>query len=101
MTAFNVVRFRLKPGREQDFIEAHRKVHLDWPGLRRVALVKSGTERFFIVGEWEGMEAMAAARPQMVATLDSFRHMLEEVGEGLGVTDPVSGVAVLDETAPR
>ena len=27
MTAFNVVRFRVKPGREQDFVEAHRNAN--------------------------------------------------------------------------
>ena len=25
MTAFNIVRFRVKPGREQEFLEAHKK----------------------------------------------------------------------------
>lgn len=42
------------------------------------------------------MEALAAARPQMIATLDSFRHTLEDLGDGLGVTDPVSGAVVLE-----
>ena len=31
MTAFNVVRFRVKPGREQEFLDAHRKVQADGP----------------------------------------------------------------------
>jgi hypothetical protein len=44
------------------------------------------------------MEAMAAARPHMIATLDSFRNMLEDLGGGLGVTDPVSGEVVLEMT---
>lgn len=101
MTAFNVVRFRLKPGREQDFVDAHRKVQMDWPGVRRMSLVKAGEDRFVVIGEWESMDAMAAARPQMIATLDSFRHMLEDLGGGLGVTDPVSGTAVLDVTGAR
>jgi hypothetical protein len=42
MTAFNVVRFGVKPGREQEFLNAHRNVQTDWPGLRKVNLVKSG-----------------------------------------------------------
>jgi hypothetical protein len=41
------------------------------------------------------MDAMAAARPQMIATLDSFRDTLEDLGAGMGVTDPVSGEVVL------
>jgi len=29
MTAFNAVRFRVKPGREQEFLDAHKKVGAD------------------------------------------------------------------------
>ena len=35
MTAFNIVRFRAKPGREQDFIEAHRRADPGFRGLLR------------------------------------------------------------------
>jgi hypothetical protein len=31
----------------------------------------------------------------MIATLDSLRGMLEDLGGGLGVTDPVAGPFVL------
>lgn len=31
----------------------------------------------------------------MIATLDSFRDTLDDLGGGLGVTDPVSGDVVL------
>jgi hypothetical protein len=31
----------------------------------------------------------------MITTLDSFRDTLEDLGGGLGVTDPVSGRVVL------
>ena len=95
MTAFNAVRFKVKPGRDQEFIDAHRDVHRDWPGLRAVNLIKTGDQDYCIIGEWDDMDAMAAARPQMIATLDSFRDTLEELGEGKGVTDPVSGPVVL------
>jgi hypothetical protein len=30
MIAFNAVRFRVKPGREQEFLDAHRKAHVEW-----------------------------------------------------------------------
>ena len=42
------------------------------------------------------MDSIAAARPHMIATLDSFREMLEDLGDGRGVTDPVSGPVVLE-----
>jgi hypothetical protein len=41
------------------------------------------------------MDALVQARPDMIATLESFRDTLEELGGGLGVTDPVSGPVVL------
>jgi hypothetical protein len=31
MTAFSVVRFRVKPSREQEFLDAHRKIEAGWP----------------------------------------------------------------------
>jgi hypothetical protein len=42
------------------------------------------------------MEALANARPHMIATLNSFRDTLEDLGGGLGVTDPVAGPVVLE-----
>ncbi len=96
MTAFNTVRFRVKPGREEAFIEAHRRAERAWPGLRRANLIKTGDRTYCIIAEWSDMEALAAARPSMGATLDGFRDTLEDLGGGLGVTDPVSGPVVLE-----
>ena len=95
MTAFNTVRFKVKPGSEDEFLAAHKAVDRNWPGMRHANIIKSGEGRFCIIAEWESMEALAAGRPQMVATLDSFRQTLEDLGGGLGVTDPVSGGVVL------
>ena len=96
MTAFNAVRFRVKPGREQEFLDAHEGVEANWPGLRHANIIDAGEGRFCIIAEWDDMESMAAARPQMIATLDSFRDTLEDLGGDLGVTDPVSGPVVLE-----
>ena len=96
MTAFNAVRFRVKPGQEQAFLDAHRSVHAEWPGLRHVNMVKTGDRTFCIIAEWDDMDALAKARPNMIATLDSFRHTLEDLGGGLGLTDPVAGPVVLE-----
>ena len=91
MTAFNAVRFKVKPGRDQEFLDAHKKVQADWPGLKRVNMIKTGEHSYCIIAEWSDMDALAKARPNMIATLDSFRHTLEDLGGGLGVTDPVAG----------
>ena len=94
MTAFNVVRFRVKSGREQEFLDAHNKV-ADWFGLKHVNMIKTGERTYCIIAEWTDMDALAKARPNMIATLDSFRDTLEDLGGGLGVSDPVSGPVVL------
>jgi quinol monooxygenase YgiN len=96
MTAFNAVRFRVKPGREQEFLDAHKKIASDWPGLRHVNIIKTGDRSYCIIAEWADMEALAKARSNMIATLDSFRNTLEDLGGGLGVTDPISGPVVLE-----
>ena len=95
MTAFNAVRFKVKPGRDQDFLDAHKTIQAAWPGLRHVNIIKTGDQRYCIIAEWDDMASLAAARPQMIATLDSFRDTLEDLGEGRGVTDPASGPVVL------
>lgn len=96
MTAFNAVRFRVKPGRDKDFLDAHLKVESNWPGLRHANIMKTGDRSYCIIAEWSDEDSLAAARPHMVATLDSFRDTLEDLGGGLGVTDPVSGPVVLE-----
>jgi hypothetical protein len=101
MTAFNVVRFRVKPGLEQDFIDAHRSAFMDGiSGARRFVLVKTGDSTFCAVGEWDSFDHIVNARPAMIGVLDRFRAMLEELEGGTGVTDPVSGEAVLELGPP-
>ena len=95
MTAFNAVRFKVKPGREQEFLDAHKNVPAEWPGLRHVNIIKTGEQRYCIIAEWDDLESVARARPDMIKTLDSFRDTLEDLGGGLGVTDPVAGPVVL------
>jgi hypothetical protein len=91
MSAFNVVRFKVKPGCDAEFVSAHDNVGSAWPGLRRAHLVKTGEQTYCLVAEWEDVAAIGTARPQMIATLNSFRHVLDDLGNGLGVTDAVSG----------
>jgi antibiotic biosynthesis monooxygenase (ABM) superfamily enzyme len=95
MTAFNAVRFKIKPGREQEFLDAHRRIEAEWPGLRHVNIIKTGERSYCIIAEWNDMDSLTAARPHMIKTLDTFRDTLEDLGGGQGVTDPVSGPVVL------
>ncbi|MGE5566353.1 MAG: antibiotic biosynthesis monooxygenase [Parcubacteria group bacterium] len=96
MTAFNAVRFKVKPGREQDFLDAHKRAEANWPGMRHANIIQTGERTYCIIGAWDSMDALVAARPSMIATLDTFRDTLEDLGGGLGVTDPVAGSVVLE-----
>jgi L-rhamnose mutarotase len=95
MTAMNAVRMKVKPGRDEDFLNEHKNVGAGWQGLRRASIVKTGVHDYCIIAEWDDMDALVANRPNMVANLDKFRDMLEDLGNGLGVTDPVSGPVVM------
>ncbi len=96
MTAYNIVRNRVKPGLEKKFEEAIENQNHNFSGMKKLTLVMTGDRTYCLIGEWDSMESIIAARPQMIATLDTFRHMLEELSDDLGVTDPVSGNAVLE-----
>lgn len=101
MAAFNVVRFRVIPGAEQQFIEAHERGGLELAGFLGGSLVRTGDRDFCMIGEWEDFQDIVNARPAMIGFLDEVRHLLEDLGGGLGVTDPVSGHAVVRIWPPK
>ncbi|MER8499580.1 MULTISPECIES: DUF718 domain-containing protein [unclassified Mesorhizobium] len=94
MTAFNSVRFRVKPGSEDEFVELFSSAPRNFEGLRKMALIKSGDGAFFSIGEWDTFQHMVDARPTMLGNLDRFRHTLQQL-EG-GYTDAVSGETVFE-----
>jgi hypothetical protein len=98
MTAYNIVRFRVKPGMEEAFLASQRKSidDQDLPGALSAALVKTGERQYCFVGRWDDFDSIVAARPKMIGFLDEVRDYLEDLGSGLGVTDPVSGSAVIE-----
>jgi|ERR1700733_13327191 hypothetical protein len=95
MTAFNVVRFKVKAGRDQQFIDAHREAQFNWPGITHANMIKTGEHTYCVIAEWTDVDSIVKARASMIETLNSFRDTLEDLGGGLGVTDPVSGPVVL------
>jgi hypothetical protein len=95
MTAFNVVRFRVKPGQEQAFLEAHRQARPKFKGFVDGWLVKTGEQTYCMVAQWRTFQSIVNARPEMIGLLDGMRDLLEDLGGGLGVTDPVSGDTVM------
>ncbi|AWL92174.1 MULTISPECIES: antibiotic biosynthesis monooxygenase family protein [Bradyrhizobium] len=95
MHVYNVVRFKVKPGEEAAFLDAHRNGKAKWPGLEHGVILKTGEQTFCLIGTWASQDALAGARSAMIKTLDSFRSVLEDQGNGRGVTDAVSGAVVL------
>ena len=92
MTAMNVVHMRVKPGKVDDYIRVHKDMAMTaMPGGRNFWVVQSGERDFIVVGEWDNLDAMAKARPAMIANLDRLRPLLEDLGGGRGVTEPWSG----------
>ena len=91
MRAFSTVRFRVKPGHEDEFLDAHKDVGSEWPGLTHASIIKTGERSYSLIAEWTDADALAKARPAMIATLNSFRGTLEDLGDGKGVTDAVAG----------
>lgn len=100
MEACNAVRMRVKPGWEAEFLALNDPGHPDIPGMLDAWLVKTGDRDYCYVARWVSMEALAEGRVAMVEELDRMRHMLEELGDGLGVTDPVSGGIVSRKRTP-
>lgn len=97
MTAYNVVRFRVKPGKDAEFLAVHKAMDTSGlKGFRRGSVIKTGERTYCFLAEWGAMNDIVAARPQMIASLDKMRPLLEDLGGGLGFTDPVSGEAVVE-----
>lgn len=103
MSAYNVVRFRVKPGREKEFEDRYRQLinsgRNAYEGLRKIAVIKTGDRAYCLVGEWGTFEDIVAARPKMSGNLDWMSELLDDLGGGLGLTDPVSGEAVIEFNA--
>src|ERR1700736_3466175 len=70
MTAFNVVRFRVKPGRDQEFLDAPKTLGATWEALRHANIIKPGDRSYCIIAEWKDRDACIQARPNMISTLD-------------------------------
>lgn len=100
MSAFNIVRLRVKPGHEEQFIEAHRNVDRNgFVGFKGASLVRTGDRSYCFIGAWDDFSSIEKSREKMLSTLDAFRDDLEDLGGGLGVTDAVSGEVVLELNA--
>ena len=96
MTKFsNVVRFKVKPEYVNDFLQ-HFVELPSFEGKLSQILIKTSEHNYCAVGLWESEAAVVAARPAMIASLNTARHMLDEISPDMGVTDAVSGPVVVE-----
>ena len=64
MTAYNVVRFKVKQGQEQKFIELHKSLQ-DLDGMKDGALIKTGDPRLLLRGQsGRTMKALSRQGPR-------------------------------------
>ena len=99
MTAgfMNCVRARLK---QAELWEEYLAQMAAWErpaGLVSMHIARTSERDLCFVGLWDSEDAIAAARPQMIALLDQQRPMLDELSVDLGCTDPVSGPLLLSD----
>ena len=74
----NAVRFKVKEGCEEEYIELNKT--FDNPEGQKISrLFKTGERTYCYIGIWESAEAIAAQRDAMIANLDKARHLLEEL----------------------
>ena len=99
MTAYSVVRGRVKAGRQKDFEDRFREmssVEQGLPGFRKVALLKIGDTSYCSIAEWDSYKDLVNARPAMIGQLDRMRDILEDLPGDLGVTYAFSAEAIFE-----
>ena len=78
----SVVRFKVKPGNEQSFIDSMKKFS-NPDGVITRKVIKTGERSYCSVVEWVDENSLANARQQMIAYLDTIRDILEELSSEL------------------
>ena len=99
MPAFvSCVRFVAKPGQGEELV-ARIKAFSMPEGLEQHLAIQTGERSYCTFAFWSSEDALVAARPSLIAFLDTLRHLLEEISPELGVTDPVSGPVIVNDRA--
>ncbi len=95
MEYINAVRVCVKEGKVEEFVSLNQDFQRG-VGQSKSYLVQTGDRTYCWVGVWDSEQALVDARDEMISNLDTVRHCLEDLGNGLGVTDPISGPVALE-----
>ncbi len=82
MTAFNVVRFKVKPGMAEAFLGAHRDIAQSWSGLRHANIIEAGEGRYCIIAEWGAWKHSRRAGRRWSPRLTAFVRRSRTSEEG-------------------
>lgn len=91
----STVRFLVKENAGDEFVARHKE-NFHVAEVANSYIIKTSERTFAFVAIFESEQKLMDARPQMIASLDSVRDLLEEISPELGVTDPVSGPVVFE-----
>ena len=89
------VRFIAKQGKSEELLLRLSAFTLPAGALNHV-VVQTGPHSFLTFLRWRKEDDLVAARPEMIAFLDTVRDLLDVISPTLGVTDPASGPVLLN-----
>ena len=95
----NVVRSKVKEGKKDEYIKKLKEFFNNMEGtegLISLKQIQTGSNNYCIIGGWKNEDAIAKARPKLIAGLDTIRSLLDEISPELGVTDTVSGPVIME-----
>jgi len=95
----NVVRSKVKEDKKDELMKKFKEFFDNMKGtggLISMKLIQTGPNNTCTIGEWNDEQSIAKARDKMISGLDTVRPLLEEISPELGVTDPVSGPAIME-----
>ena len=91
---WSVVKFKVKDGHEEDFIEFHDKFIDGLSGIRSFRVIQLDNNEFVHLNEYDDMDAAVEMQIYGLTWLDNVTHLLEFYGEER--TQAYSGFVVKD-----
>jgi hypothetical protein len=100
MEACNIVRMRVRPEFEAEFLAELDNPCRDFEtGLCHAFLLQTGERTYCLVAQWDSTAALEDGEAQILRSLDQMRHMLEDL-DAHGAVGPFSGRVVARHRFP-
>ena len=92
----NVIKYKIKDGSKDECLKKINEMS-KYEDLISSKYIESGANSYCFIGEWVSEGVYKAAYPKLIELLDTIRDFLKEISPELGVTDLVSGTAVIEK----